>query len=160
MFACTNMLDILQSYSTRLSFDLLRYVAIGLVGFVVVVVILVWMRRTLRKWRFGAERENVAKHWADVEALMKRGDAMSYRLAVIQADAVLDLALKVKAFPGTTTGERLKFASRKYKDLKKTFWARSVRNRIVHEAGAELKIAEAKSAIGELRRALVVLGAL
>lgn len=140
--------------------DVLQCVAIGAVGFVLVVVMLVWIRRTLRRWRFGEERENVAKHWAEVEALMKRGDAMSHRLALIQADAVLDLALKVKAFPGTTTGERLKFASRKYRDLKKTFWARSVRNRIVHEAGSELKIAEAKNAIGELRRALVVLGAL
>lgn len=140
--------------------DVLQYVAIGAVGFVLAVVMLVWIRRTLRKWRFGEERENVAKHWAEVEALMKRGDTMSYRLALIQADAVLDLALKVKAFPGTTTGERLKFASRKYRDLKKTFWARSVRNRIVHEAGSELKIAEAKNAIGELKRALIVLGAL
>ncbi len=140
--------------------DVLGYVAIGAVGFVLAVVMLVWIRRILRRWRFGEERENVAKHWTEVEALMKRGDAMSYRLALIQADAVLDLALKVKAFPGTTTGERLKFASRKYRDLKKAFWARSVRNRIVHEAGSELKIAEAKSAIGELRRALVILGAL
>ena len=140
--------------------DVLQYVAIGLVGFVLAVVMLVWVRRTLRRWRFGEERENVAKHWAEVEALMKRGDAMSYRLAIIQADAVLDLALKTKAFPGTTTGERLKFASRKYKDLRKTFWARSVRNRIVHEAGSELKIAEAKRVIIELKRALVVLGAL
>lgn len=140
--------------------DVLQYVAIGAVGFVLAVVMLVWIRRTLRKWRFGAERENVAKHWADVETLMKRGDAMSYRLALIQADAVLDLALKVKAFPGTTTGERLKFASRRYRELKWTFGARSLRNRIVHEAGAELSIAEAKSAIGELRRALVILGAL
>ncbi len=154
------MADILQFFSAKLSFDVPQYVAIGLVGFVLAVVMLVWIRRTLRRWRFGAERDNVAKHWADVEALMQRGDAISYRLALIQADAVLDLALKVKAFPGTTTGERLKFASRKYTDLKQTFWARSLRNRIVHEAGAELKIAEVKSAIGALKQALVILGAL
>ena len=150
----TNTDEILSSQ------DVLGYVAIGAVGFVLAVMMLVWIRRTLRRWRFGAERENVTKHWAEVEALIKRGDVMSHRLALIQADAVLDLALKAKAFPGTTTGERLKFASRKYRDLKKTFRARSVRNRIVHEAGSELKIAEAKSAIGELKRALVVLGAL
>ena len=114
----------------------------------------------IRLTRYNHKRDNVAKHWADVEALMQRGDAISYRLALIQADAVLDLALKVKAFPGTTTGERLKFASRKYTDLKQTFWARSLRNRIVHEAGAELKIAEVKSAIGALKQALVILGAL
>ncbi len=151
------MPDISEFARLKLSFDAIEYIAVGILGFVLAVVMLVWIRRTLRRWRFGAERENVAKHWVEVEALMKRGDAMSYRLAVIHADAVLDLALKTKAFPGTTTGERLKFASRKYPELKKTFWARSVRNRIVHEAGSELKIIEAKGVIGELRKALVIL---
>ncbi|MFA6017812.1 MAG: hypothetical protein WCT28_02435 [Patescibacteria group bacterium] len=140
--------------------DVLLYIAIGIVGFVLAVVALVCIRRALRRWRFGAERENVVKHWQAVETLVQRGDETSYRLALIQADSVLDLALRVKAFPGTTTGERLKFASRKYPELRKTFWARSLRNRIVHESGSELKIKEAKSAISALRQALVVLGAL
>jgi hypothetical protein len=154
------MADNLQLFSAKLSFTLLQYVGMGVVGFMVLVIALVWIRRALRRWRFGSERENVAKHWADVEGLLKRGDAMSYRLALIQADAVLELALKVKGFSGATTGERLNAASRRHRDLKQTFWARSLRNKIVHEAGAELKISEAKSAIGELKRALVVLGAL
>jgi hypothetical protein len=155
-----NMADILQFFPAKLSFDLLQYIAVGLIGFVLAVAMLVWIRRILRKWRFGAEREDVAKHWTDVEALMKHGDAMRYRLALIQADAVLDLALKIKGFPGTTTGERLKFASKKHRDLKQAFWARSLRNSIVHEAGAELKIADAQRAIEAFRKALVILGAL
>ncbi len=138
----------------------LPYVVIVAVGFVFLVIAAVWIRRAMRRWRFGSERSNVAKHWRAVEDLASRGDVMSLRLAIIQADAVLDLALKAKAFPGTTTGERLKFASRKYHNLQQTFWARSLRNTLVHEAGSELKIAQAEKALAEFKRALVTLGAL
>ena len=102
----------------------------------------------------------MAKHWKAVEDLAGRGDVMSLRLAIVHADAVLDLALKAKSFPGKTTGERLKFASRKYHQLQQTFWARSLRNTLVHEAGSDLKIAQAEKAIAEFKRALIVLGAL
>ncbi len=138
----------------------LPYVVIGAVGFVFLLIATVWLRRAMRRWRFGSERDSVVKHWRAVEDLAGRGDAMSLKLAIIQADAVLDLALKAKSFPGTTTGERLKFASRKYHNLQRTFWARSLRNTLVHEAGSELKIAQAKKAIAEFKRALVTLGAL
>ncbi len=138
----------------------LPYVVIGIVGFVLLLIATVWLRRAMRRWRFGSERDNVAKHWKAVEDLANRGDAMSLKLAIIQADAVLDLALKAKSFPGTTTGERLKFASRKYHDLQRTFWARSLRNTLVHEAGSEMKISQAQKAIVEFKRALIVLGAL
>jgi hypothetical protein len=140
--------------------DYQTQIVIAVVGFVFTVIALTWIRRAARRWRFGAERDVVAKHWADVENLIDRGDDMSLRLALIQADAVLDLALKAKAFPGTTTGERLKFASRKYRQLRQTFWARSLRNRLVHEAGAEVSTGELRRAVGELKRALETLGAL
>lgn len=140
--------------------DFLPYVVIGVVGFVFLVIMATWIRRVVRRWRFGSERDQVTKHWKEVEGLIARGDVMSLRLGLIQADAVLDLALKAKSFPGTTTGERLKFASRKYRELRKTFWARSLRNRLVHEAGSESSTGELRRAIGELKRALITLGAL
>ena len=138
----------------------LPYVAIGAVGFVLLVIFTVWLRQTMRRWRFGKEGDSVAKHWKAVEDLAGRGDVMSLRLAIIQADAVLDFALKAKAFPGTTTGERLKFACKKYRKLKNAFWARSLRNTIVHEAGSELDISQAQNAIAEFKQALIVMGAL
>lgn len=154
------MLDISQFKMLKLSFDIIPYLVIGIVGFVFLVIAAVWIRRTMRRWRFGSERDNVAKHWKAVEDLAGRGDVMSLRLAIVHADAVLDLALKAKSFPGKTTGERLKFASRKYHQLQQTFWARSLRNTLVHEAGSNLKIAQAEKAIAEFKRALIVLGAL
>ncbi len=140
--------------------DIFLSVLIGAIGFVVLLIATVWLKRAMRRWRFGKEGESVAKHWKEVEKLADRGDEMSLKLAIIQADAVLDFALKAKAFRGETTGERLSAASRKYTRLKNTFWARSLRNTLVHEAGSELKIAQAHKAIAEFKFALITLGAL
>ena len=139
--------------------NVLPYVVVGVVGFCILLAATVWIRRAARRWRFG-DRDLVIKYWKAVDDLLKRGDATSYRLALIQADAVLDVALKAKAFPETTTGERLKFATRKYPNLRNAFWARTLRNRLVHEAGLDFKTGEMKRAIAELRRALVTMGAL
>lgn len=140
--------------------NMLPYVALGIIGLLILLVSTVWLRRAMRRWRFGKEVESVAKHWKAVEVLVIRGDEMSLRLAIIQADAVLDFALKAKAFSGTTTGERLNSASKKYKRLQNTFWARSLRNTLVHEAGSVLKVSQAQKAIAEFKFALITLGAL
>lgn len=152
------MPDFFKNTTTNDLTPLVFFVA-GIIGFFILLFVTVWARRAVRRWRFG-NRNEIAKYWQAVDDLMKRGDATSYRLALIQADAVLDLALKSKAFPGTTTGERLKFASRKYRNLRRAFWARSLRNKLVHEAGLDVKTSEIRSAVAELRRALVTMGAL
>ena len=118
------------------------------------------IRRIMRRMRFGDQREMIERQWNEVGELMKRGDGTSQRLAIIHADMVLDIALKAKGFPGKTTGERLSFATKKYRSLKQTFWARTLRNKLVHEAGVELRSSEATSAIREFERALEILGAI
>lgn len=140
--------------------NILPYVAIGAVGFFVLLIITVLLRRAVRRWRFGDKRNDVARHWKAVEDLVSRGDEISLRMAIIQADAVLELALKTRNFSGETTGERLNSASKMYRQLESTFRARSLRNTLVHEAGAKVKNSTALWAIGEFKKALVVLGAL
>ncbi len=140
--------------------EALPSVAFGAVGFVVLLIVTVLLRRAVRRWRFGDKRNDVARHWKAVEDLVNRGDEISLRMAIIQADAVLDLALKTRNFSGETTGERLNSASKMYRQLEPTFRARSLRNTLVHEAGSKVKNSTAFWAIGEFKKALVVLGAL
>lgn len=143
-----------------ISTNLLWYGVIAVVGFVLLVILSVRIRRIMRRMRFGDQREMIEKQWKEVIELMKRGDGTSQRLAIIHADMVLDLALKSKGFPGKTTGERLSFATKKYRNLKQTFWARSLRNTLVHEAGVELRTSDANAAIAAFARALETLGAI
>lgn len=135
-----------------------------LIALVVGVVMFLWvttaLTKVVRRLSFGKEREAVIKAWGEVQDLVRRGDDMSLRLAVIHGDAVLDMALKAKSFPGTKMAERLRFATHKYRGLKSVGWAHGLRNTLVHEPAHRLNRPEAKRAITAFHKALNDLGAL
>lgn len=59
-----------------------------------------------------------------------------WRLAIIEADIVLEELLDQRGFPGTTIGERLKSASpQTFKALDDAWKAHKVRNEIAHRGG-------------------------
>lgn len=79
---------------------------------------------------------------------------MGVKLAVIEADNLLDAALKSLVMPGDTLGERLKVACYKYPKLKNVWWAHKLRNNLVHDHSFRLHSSEAKRALGEFEKAL------
>ena len=131
---------------------------------VIVVVLLVWVFRTLvhtfRRWAFGEAKTNIAKAWSDVEELMMRNDAMSARLAVMHADAVVDQALRAKHFPGDRFSTRMQFAQKKYRGLKSVWWAHNLRNELSHNPQSDLTLTKARKAVASFKAALKELGAL
>jgi hypothetical protein len=81
-------------------------------------------------------------------------------LAVIDADKLLDEALKKKHFKGKTMGERLVSAQRTLSDNDGTWYAHKLRNRLVHEPNIRIKKREAQAALAGFKKALRDLGAL
>jgi len=81
-------------------------------------------------------------------------------LAVIDADKLLDEALKKRNFRGKTMGERLVSAQRTLKDNDAVWYAHKLRNRLVHEPDVRLKKAEAQNALAGFKKGLQDLGAL
>lgn len=141
----------------------------GEIGTVLAVLIIVFvgcayvaykLRQLFRRWAFGDARAKIAVAWKDVEQLMARGDEMSMRLAVMHADSVLDKALQAKHFPGDRFATRLQFAQRKYRELRKVWWAHKLRNTLAHEPHVKLRGGEARRAVAAFRQALKNLGAL
>ncbi len=129
----------------------------------VLVVVLLWQK--VRRFFAGrkydpSDRAGLQRRWAEIEDMVKAPGEMSAKLAVIEADKLLDHALKALAFPGMTLGERLRFAQYKYPDLRKVWWAHKVRNQLAHEASYHLDRGMAKRAVAEFRRALIRLGAI
>lgn len=122
----------------------------------------VWLaKRVIRKLQFGDEsRRRIMQAWAEVEEHAESGDDVHLRMAVIQADAVLDMALLAKGFPGRTLNDRLNFAIHKYRRLKDVRWAHGVRNGLAHDPLRQLSRREGTGAIGSFRSALKELGAL
>jgi hypothetical protein len=81
-------------------------------------------------------------------------------LAVIDADKLLDEALKKRHFKGKTMGERLVSAQRSLTDNDAVWYAHKLRNRLVHEPNVRLKKSEAQNALNGFKKGLHDLGAL
>jgi hypothetical protein len=98
------------------------------------------------------------EQWAELLARVKTPEGMV--LAVVDADKLLDHALKKHHFKGKTMGERLVSAQRMISDNDAVWYAHKLRNRLVHEPNVKLKKKEAQAALAGFRQGLKDLGAL
>lgn len=107
-----------------------------------------------------SDRQSMRRRWDEVESAAETSGEMSRKIAVIEADKLLDAALKALAMPGMSLGERLKFAQYKYPQLRDVWFAHKIRNQLAHEASFHLDSGLAKSALRAYKRALERLGAI
>lgn len=98
------------------------------------------------------------KEWRYLQAMC--GNKDTWPLAVINADKLLDVALKRRKFVGKTMGERLVAAQRKLTNNDGVWYAHKLRNRLVHEQDVHLREKDVKDALVGIRQALKDLGAL
>ena len=133
-------------------------IVIAIVVVILVLGLVVWQIKKLltpqEELLGGMTREEIKRRWSEIESLVQRGDGLSCKLAVIEADKLLDHALKAKYFGGTTLGERLKLACYKHPRLKSVWPAHLVRNRLVHEANFNLSSGAARQTVSQFRSAL------
>ena len=108
----------------------------------------------------GMTRQDVHSRWQMIEGLTQRNDEVSYKLAIMEADKLLDHALKAMYFSGNTLGERLKLACYKHPNLRQVWQAHLMRNRIVHEANYHVNAGAARRAITQYKQALKILNIL
>ncbi len=94
--------------------------------------------------------------WQEAQSYCK--DKTTWPLAIINADKLLDEALKRRRFRGKTMGERMVAAQRDISDNDGVWYAHKLRNRLVHEADVKLKEQDVKKALIGIRQALRDLG--
>lgn len=129
-----------------------------IVGIVVLAALFAISYYLTRQARYeGIDRKFFDERWIQIEGLIKTGKEMNYKLAVIEADKLLDHALSQLNFSGQTAAERLQIASYKHKELKHVWWAHKVRNMVVHEVKYELSSGEVKKVIAQFKSALKLL---
>lgn len=109
---------------------------------------------------YDLDKSGIKKRWQEIEKMLDGPGEMNYKIAVMEADKMLDYVLKSMSMAGKDMGERIRFASFKYSRLRKVWWAHVLRNQLVHEATFVLDYGMAKRAIKTFRRALEELGAL
>ena len=122
------------------------------------VIILVVGGLVARKVPKKLNQKHFTKEWRYLQAMC--GNKDTWPLAIINADKLLDLALKKRHFHGKTMGERLVTAQRKLTNNDGVWFAHKLRNKLVHEHAVSLKEKDVKDALMGIRQALKDLGAL
>jgi hypothetical protein len=126
---------------------------------ILIIVFLIWLvARKIKKAEIDEDvLAKIKKEWQEVENLISENSANSWKLAILEADKVLDLALKILGFPGKDLGERLKVVTHKYPSISEVWAAHKVRNQLVHETDYQLNSSTAKKSVEQFRRALKIL---
>lgn len=104
------------------------------------------------------DRAYYQKKWRDIH-LLKKTSTAGARLSVIEADKLLDHALKALRMRGETMGDRLKSAGTLLGDQTAVWDAHRLRNRLVHEE-VHPKPKQLRAALGAFGTCLKRLGAL
>ena len=104
------------------------------------------------------DRDFYREKWAEIDATAMQ--EAGWVQAVIEADKLLDDALKKSGYRGKTMGERLVSASRAFSNKDRTWAAHKLRNKIVHETSIKLRRQHVEAALSGFKKALSDLGAL
>lgn len=113
--------------------------------------------------RKGGSRLNIEKYrskWLAIEQSLNRDNMGTYQLAILNADKLVDQALKDRGFGGTTMGERMKAAHATWTRRDAVWEAHKLRNRIAHEPDVTVSYDQARRALAGFKLALKDLGAI
>lgn len=123
-----------------------------------VIVLLALLKKFTKKWTSRLNKAYFQKKWTELLARVKTPEGMI--IAIIDADKLLETALRKRRFKGKNMGERLVSAQRALSDNDGVWYAHKLRNRLVNEPELRLKKREAQNALAGFRQGLKDLGAL
>ncbi len=115
---------------------------------------------TLSKRGGGLDVERYRVRWLAIEQSLVRDNEASYHLAILNADKLVDNALKDRGTRGKTMGERMKAANKSFSRRDALWSAHKARNRIAHESDVKISYDDARRALGGFKQALKDLGAI
>lgn len=131
----------------------LNHIIILIAIAIVVLVLFNLVNKTTPK---GIDKLYFKQEWNDIVQLSE--DPKTRPLSVIQADKLLDEALKCCGYSGKTMAERLIAAKKRLKNRNHVWSAHKLRNKVVHEPLAEPTEKEVRLALKGYRQAFNDLG--
>lgn len=131
---------------------------VAIIAIVVLVVLAVGSGYFVRRRPSSLNRDQFKQKWQAAQALCAKED--TWPLAVINADKLLDEALKKLKYRGKTMGERLVSAQHDIKSNDSVWFGHKLRNKLVHEEMKKLRKQDVMEALVGFREALKDLGAL
>ena len=135
-----------------------QFISIGAIAAGVALIVVVIAASVYAKRPRKINKAYYQSRWQDLQKLLR--DQATWPLAIIDADKLLDDALKAHKFKGKTMGERLVAAQRQIQANDDVWFGHKLRNRLVHENDVKIKERDVKEALLGIRHALKDLGAL
>lgn len=106
---------------------------------------------------------NVEKYqakWLAIENSVSRDSEPSWHLAILNADKLLDQALRERHIHGKTMGERMKSAQKMWSNANHVWGAHKIRNHLAHETDASVNYETTLRALSAYKQGLKDLGAI
>ena len=106
------------------------------------------------------DKEKFQRDWLVIENSIQKDNPASWHLALINADKLVDSALRELRFSGQTMGERLKNSKDKFSSPNSIWHAHKLRNVVAHENDAQINFDQTRRAMNSFKQALKDLGAI
>ena len=105
------------------------------------------------------ELDDLARQWQEIEAKMDTYDENQWKLAIIEADNLLDQALMRMGVQGNSLGERMRSMDVNHYPFINDAWkAHRVRNYLVHDSSYHLSARTVGETYNHYRRVFVDIG--
>jgi hypothetical protein len=98
--------------------------------------------------------------WLVIEQQLGKDEPSSHSLCILNADKLLDQALKERGYSGNTMGERMISAKTTWTNADHIWTAHKLRNQIAHEPDFKPNYETAKRALAAFKQALKDVGAI
>ncbi|MDB5176863.1 MAG: hypothetical protein JWN75_531 [Candidatus Saccharibacteria bacterium] len=127
---------------------------------IIIVAVLLFAVITFTKRGGGLDVDKYRVRWLAIEQSLVRDNEPSYHMAILNADKLLDQALKDRGTRGTTMGERLKSARDSLPHRNDVWTAHKLRNQVAHEPDVKISYDQARRALSGFKHGLKDLGAI
>ena len=131
-----------------------------LIGVLVVAGMLALVLMLSRRGHNQLNIEKFRTRWMTIEQSLVRDEPSSHLLAVLNADKLLDHALREKGVQGQTMGERMKQLQTTWSNANNVWGAHKLRNQIAHDHDVKVSYEDARRALGAFKQALKDVGAI
>lgn len=131
-----------------------------IVGVLVVGALLIAVIALTKKGGAQLDVDKYRSKWMVIENQLSRDNQSSCTLAVLNADKLLDQALRERGIRGQTMGERMKTAKETWSNANAVWGAHKLRNQIAHESDHQVNYDDARRAIAGFKQALKDIGAI
>lgn len=131
-----------------------------ILGVLVVGILLIVVITLTKRGPSALDVDKYRSQWLSIESQLKRENPASYHLTVLNADKLLDKALRERGYKGETMGERMKVAKDVWSNANAVWSAHKLRNHIAHETDVQVTYEDARLALAGFKQGLKDVGAI